>query len=108
MKKFLSDMLMNVRIILSPTHWISVYPTNKVWDKKLQTLLENPQFEFVSAGRISLNGIQIWIENYPYAYGSKCIETGYTFNKINLLPTRKTRIRLRKAVNDFLANYEEM
>jgi hypothetical protein len=33
--KFLKNLLLNIRIILSPNQWIQIYPQSKPWDKEL-------------------------------------------------------------------------
>lgn len=106
MKNFIARMLLNLRIILLPWYWISNCATCREWDKRLNKMLDNPEFEYVSEHRIELNGQLIWISNYPYAYGERLIKMQYLWNTTGLLPSRKTRIRLKRAVNKFMLEVE--
>jgi hypothetical protein len=105
MKKFISNLLLDLRIIFCPAYWINTGSVNRAWDKKVQKMLENPRFEYMSRARIKLNGNLIWVENYPYRYGEKLIEQEWLWQETNALPSRKTRIRLKKAVDKFLEEY---
>lgn len=43
---------------------------------------------------IRLGGIEVWVENWPYAYGNPYSP------KMRVLPTMKTRKRLKKMIED--------
>jgi hypothetical protein len=67
--------------------------TCKHWDKKLLRILNNP----ISISReneywVKINGDNIWVANYPYAYGSPD-------NNREGLPSRSTVVKLRMVVD---------
>lgn len=105
--KFIKKLLLKIYVTINPVYWLQNHPTSAAWDYHLNKMLDNPKFEYMSHHRISLNGTHIWIANYPYAFGSKCIKSGWSFDILNLLPYRTTRFRLKKAVDEFLVNYQE-
>lgn len=81
---------------LLPWYWIQNDPTCMVWDARLNALLDGgSKIEIISDYRCMIDGVQIWTANYPYAYGSPARLAGNTYN---MLPTVKTRIKLRRAV----------
>lgn len=51
-------------------HWFRNHPTDKYWDQQLNILLDNkPTFTEFQAYTLRLNGVLIWVSNYPYCYG---------------------------------------
>lgn len=72
---------------LLPQYWSQSAPTCKVWDAKLNKLLDEHEL-IIGNGGGKLGGVAVWLENYPYAYGAN-------YPKWEL-PTVKTRLRLRK------------
>ena len=94
MKYFLKSLL--------PKYWIRNYETDEVWDKMLLGFLENPVFseridEDEAGYIINLNGVAIWIENYPYGFGMYA-------NPLRLdvgMPSRRTVIKLKEALDNY-------
>lgn len=84
-----------ILVWINPIHWIRNSFTSKEWDKNMNELLDNPiSVVYALEGKhtVILNGIEIWVENYPYSYGSPY--NNCTYN--NHLPTRITAFRLNK------------
>lgn len=53
--------------ILRPSYWLMNHPYNGDWDKKLNYLLDNCTFTDTDRYTAKLSGVEIWIENHPYA-----------------------------------------
>ena len=77
---------------LLPRYWGQNYPTCREWDAVLNGLLDafDPAPGMHTA---NLGGIEVWTQNWPYAYGSQ-----YSPLKSELLPMVRTRKRLRLAL----------
>ncbi len=89
-----------LQIVLTPLCWSRNDPTDMVWDKELNNLMDNqtPTLGQVNPFddeiyEIEFNSVEVWVANYPYAYGSKALDTG---GHETGLPTRTTAFRLRK------------
>lgn len=87
-----------LRVIFSPIHWIRNASTSHVLDEFILNALKNPRFEYVSRYVVKLNGLDIWIRNYPYAYGSMDKYDGS-------LPSRTTVLNLKRAVDKFMVQH---
>jgi hypothetical protein len=77
---------------LIPGFWLQNYKTDLDWDRALNKALDADNINVVSSCTVMVNGIPVWIENWPYAYGS-LYSSG-----CNFLPKVATRKRLRKAI----------
>ena len=73
-----------------PQYWIQSDPTCKLWDAKLNKLLDEHELIVISNCRGKLGGVEVWLENYPYGYGSLAGTSGGALLMV------KTRLRLRK------------
>lgn len=86
------------KILLTPSCWIRNYPTSRVLSDKINKALDAGLLPTVDAGylgrsyTVKLDGLELWIENYPYAYGSV-----YPYGRT--LPDRATVFRLAEAVD---------
>lgn len=80
--------------LFTPSAWNQNEPTSLEWDKRLNYLLDN--YEIVVEGNytIKINGVEVWISNYPYSYGKTYHNEAFG----QVLPTLKTRQRLKTAV----------
>lgn len=69
--------------------WLQNQETDWEWDAELIRILdEGPEVKVVSSAVVKLAGREIWVSNYPYAYGNE--------DRVNyLLPSPLTRRRLR-------------
>lgn len=88
------------RVLTTPDCWIRLGKTNKEWDAELREHLKNPVFEkneYSPDLIIKLNGIRVWVSNYPYSYGDKHCES----DKPRKLPSRRTVFMLFDAVQKY-------
>ena len=76
---------------LLPWYWFQSYPTSWEWDALLNEILDKRTNVTVSNYTTTIDGVEIWTANYPYAYGSPR-------NTKKFLPSVKTRKRLKKFV----------
>lgn len=86
-KQFIKDIFIYFIIITS----FRIYSYNKEWDEKLNYLLNNYELEYKDRYEIKINGVDIWVENFPYAYG----KPGIRYN-LDVMPSKKTIFKLYK------------
>lgn len=83
---------------LLPQYWIQNEPTCWAWDAALNDLLDNHKIKRDGSYVCQINGVRIWVGNFPYSYGHALeglLSTG------SGLPSVKTRKRLaERIVND--------
>lgn len=58
-------------VAIKPTTWSRNQKTNWEWDAELWQLLLDGQIKFVGTHTAHIGDHIVWIENYPYASGSK-------------------------------------
>lgn len=87
------------KYLFRPSFWLQNTETDLVWDKKLNELLDNEKIQDISYATVTIGKLEVWIGNYPYAYGSL-----YNRNDLTGLPKRSTRERLRQEVLKFVLN----
>lgn len=75
-----------------PGYIYQSYPTNWEWDEILNALMDKCPMQMESAYRVSFGKTEVWIANYPYAFGSL-----HGTNK-TYLPSVKTRMRLHQLI----------
>jgi hypothetical protein len=63
--------------------------SDEYWDRELNQLLDDYKLKDIDTHTAVLNGVQVWIANYPYDYGT----SGFSGR-----PSRRTIYRLRKRV----------
>ena len=79
--------------LMDPRHIIRNEWTNKAWDRELREILDNPEsFEHLDDFHVKMNGVNIWICNYPYAFGSR--------DHDKRLPSRRTCVRLKLLLDE--------
>ena len=89
----MSEFLYTLRWLLNPAFWLRNKPTNRSWDLMILNQLKEPLFERINEYTVNLNGVAIWVKNYPYCYG-------YDYTEKNLgLPSRSTTLKLKDAIN---------
>ena len=81
---------------LLPGYWLQNFPTNLVWDEFVSKAIDEDRVKAISQHYAAIGGMRVWIENYPYAYGRPVGVAGLS----NILPTVKTRKKLRAALMD--------
>lgn len=102
MFKTIRTILTNVSFIFRPAFWMGEGKVCKKWDVELNALLDYHEETNGAETRneanyiLHINGVEVWIENYPYAYGRQWNSRAYYPNVNSVLPRRATRIRLRK------------
>ncbi|ASK88497.1 hypothetical protein [Sphingorhabdus sp. SMR4y] len=77
---------------LLPPYWMQNQRTDYEWDSALSAAIDRFGVEEVNYYLCRIGGVAVWIQNYPYAYGS--MHNG----GVDFLPTVSTRKKLRKAV----------
>lgn len=80
---------------LLPRYWMQNEPTDYEWDEALNKALDLHVVEVLSKYEVQIGPFKVWIENWPYAYGSRRLAHGFG---IKSLPKVATRKRLKKAV----------
>ena len=86
-----------LRVLFNPSYWIlNSPPPNEEWDGELNKMLDNPEFGRIDSHTCNLNGKTIWIENFPYAYGSPW--ANHRYHGKDILPKRRTILKLYDAL----------
>lgn len=78
---------------LIPKYWLQNYPTSWEWDALLNDILDTAEVVIPGYHTTTIDGVEIWTENWPYAYGAPYITR---LGMSHFLPSVKTRIRLKK------------
>lgn len=85
-----------LRYLFKPSFWTMLYGYNKIWDKDVNQLIDENKDVVVyynlltdSCTHCEIDGTYIWIENYPYGYGTGRFESWGR-------PSRRTIERLHK------------
>jgi hypothetical protein len=83
---------MFLRILTTPACWMRNHGTNPALDAWMLIALKDPQISQISSYTCRLNGVPIWIANFPYCFG-------HVGDSGSLgLPSRSTCFRLYDAV----------
>lgn len=77
-----------------PLYWFQNSQTSREWDRMLNYLLDHHEVIQDSDLSVKIGPVTVWVGNWPYAYGSPWTP------EIDVLPTVKTRKRLRSLVPD--------
>jgi hypothetical protein len=104
MKKII-EFIKNLQFLFRPDYWLMQYEYSKEWDTLVNYFIENkePIFDKVNSidGKIynvSFMDVTIWIQNYPYAYGTPSpTDSRYKGNK-RYRPSRLTVMKLHKFI----------
>jgi len=87
----MKKLLKNIKYLFKPKFWTMLYPYSRSWDIKLNEMLDRENsVEVVSEFWARVGGIDVWIGNYPYAYGNPRI--------LDIRPSRATIERLQEEV----------
>lgn len=54
-------------LTLKPTYWQRISATDRMWDKKLNELMDKYSFEYLSEYEAKLGDQYVWVQNHPYA-----------------------------------------
>lgn len=88
--KFFKELKYYWMIFKDTTIWYRNSNTGKEWDHTLRLLLEDIKEIKLDSFNMYLNGYEIWIANWPYAYGYCWDESR------DDLPSRVTALKLRE------------
>lgn len=78
-----------IRVLLTPSCWIQNKPYSAKWNALLNKLLMEEEFTDVTEFYARIGGIQVWINNHPYASFSP-----YHGNfELNIRPRRSTILK---------------
>ena len=58
------------KVLVTPSCWRLNYPVSGSWDAALNEMLDNPYFTKIEDCTVTLDGLDIWVKNFPYAYGA--------------------------------------
>lgn len=94
MNSILMFLLYSLRVIITPSCWIRNHSIDQSFNEGMITALNDPEFNRIDEHFVELNGIKLWVCNYPYCYGCEDLPTGLTF-----LPSRVTVFKLHDAIS---------
>jgi hypothetical protein len=102
--------LLTIYFIINPRWWVMNDSYIEEWDRELNHLLDNYKLKDIGRHTAVLNGVEVWIANYPYAYGTPCSKSSmsYLYNHTNARPSRWTIYRLRQRVKVDSMTLEEV
>jgi hypothetical protein len=83
--------------VFKPLYWSQLYPTCWEWDALLNEILDKAEKIENRTYTANIDGVEIWTSNWAYAYGSPYVR----MNKTDVLPSVKTRKRLKKVVENY-------
>ena len=83
-----------IGVIFDPRFWLRNERVSREWGELLEAQLDVSDISALGPLYANIGGVKVWIENWPYAYGSRAHSS--------CLPPRRTAIRLRKAVDSAL------
>lgn len=105
MKDFIENILLNIYFISSPKWWIMNHPFNKELDELLISKINNYEITDLNGYTCKIGGIEVWIKNYPYAYGRiyNGLNGDLTHNQIvsSIRPSRSTIFKLKRKVDKY-------
>ncbi len=93
-----------IKVLFTPACWLTVGTYDKAHDEWLKENLKNPVFEKGPSGYVViLNGMPLWVSNYPYAYGSLCSEVMKPYSRCEdcPIPSRAAMLQLGDAIKDW-------
>lgn len=83
-----------LKVIFSPSYWLMNYNYSKVWDEKLNELLEKNNFTDIGEYDATIWEYKVWISNHPYA----------SFRCNNVRPSRRTIMKARVKLEESIFN----
>lgn len=105
MKK-LKHFWLNLQFIFMPNYWSMLYPYSEEWDMVLSHLMETQKPEIPPQNSLDqlyytvfFGEIEVWIQNYPYAYGGPYINQ----QKKKMRASRLTMLKLNRIVQKAIA-----
>lgn len=86
----------NLKFIFIPSYWTMNYPFSLGWDIYLRSLMRDHKVIRRSRHTVYLGDQAVWIENYPYAFGTPYVDSKNEIEKIR--PSRLTIYELKKKI----------
>ncbi len=88
-----------LKIIFIPAFWMMNYKFSEEWDTIVNNLMDNfePNNFKLTEYTATFYGTEIWIRNYPYAYGR-------TYKGTTVRPSRFTIIKLKNFIDTYNTN----
>lgn len=104
--KAITNFIKSLKFIFMPHYWLMNYPYNAGWDKYLNRLLDDHEFENIGSLTCRLGDVEIWCGNHPYAsfspYMTNMRETA-SFRPSRLTIQRAMK-KLKKSQSDYYLN----
>ena len=91
--------------LFKPYYWNQNYQTCWEWDALLNDILDKAEKVEKTLHRTNIDGVELWTDNWPYAYGRPILSYRGT---VNVLPSVKTRKRLRNILDNDLDYVKQM
>jgi hypothetical protein len=108
-RKQINKILLTIYFIINPKWWSMNYDYNDKWDQELNHLLDNYKLSGFDGFNGYLNGVGVWLRNYPYAYAERNYRRPSRFTiyrlrqreKLDRLTKSELReLKLKKLLND--------
>lgn len=81
--------------ILRPKFWRQNYPTCDLLSAAIERAIDSKSpVKFISTYAIEMGGLQLWVGNYPYAFGHM-VNMGF-----EEIPTARVRAKLKKYITE--------
>lgn len=84
------------------------YPYSKEWDETLNDILDKGKLINISQHLLHVKykgqKLSIWLENYPYSFGSPCQFTDYRLEQDPVRPSLQTMDKLKFTVDKIRAD----
>lgn len=81
-----------------PSYWLMCLPYSPSWDAEVRKLAQKHEFSRVGKFTAVLDGIEIWIANYPYACFSPSFK-GFRPSRATIFMLRKKLLRETNYLN---------
>ena len=93
---YFQEFILWVRVTFNPCYWFQNTKQSKEWDKQLRSRMSaNYKLTVNPTGHvISLGKVEVWVSNYPYAFGSDYLSA------LEHLPSRRTRLLLKQFLKE--------
>lgn len=103
----MKDFFKSLIFILMPHYWLMNERYSKLWDDKLNNLMDEYEFKIESQGYIATLGThRIWICNYPYSCFELLKDDSYC-SGFGLRPSRLTILRAWKKLKIETGEYKK-
>ncbi len=88
-----------IGVILDPNFWVRNYEVSDELSDYIENLIDNnAECEIIHPYIIKLGEAELWVANWPYAYGQVMYGAISFEATCTFLPRRKTALKLRKYI----------